>query len=68
MGKPSKNRTVTLDTPAAKNLPGKAVLYIGLAGESMSCPSCGKKVTKAIVWDYEGKNYCSRGCISNKQD
>lgn len=63
MGKPSKNQRVASDRPQKKELPGKPILYVGTYGTSAECPSCGTKVTKAIMWEDKSIMYCSRGCI-----
>lgn len=68
MGKPSKNQRVASDRPVIKELPGKAVMYIGSGGTKMQCPTCQTGVTRAIVWEDAGKMYCSRGCIPKKVD
>lgn len=68
MGKPSKNQRVSMDRPVAKELPGKAVLYIGTGGTTMTCPTCSSNVIRAIVWEDSSKMYCSRGCIPKKEE
>lgn len=68
MGKPSKNQRVAADRVVKKELPGKAVLYVGSYGTSSDCPTCGKSVTRAIMWEENSTMYCSRVCIPKKQD
>ena len=63
MGKPSKNQRVSQDRPVQKNLPGKAVMYMGSYGTSAECPRCKKKVTRAIMWEDSNTLYCTRACI-----
>jgi len=64
--KPSKNQRAVNDPVKKKILPGKAVLYVGTYGTSASCPTCGKSVTRAIMWEEDGGMYCSRVCIPKK--
>lgn len=68
MGKPSKNQRVSADRPVKKELPGKAVMYQGLCGVHTNCPTCGKKVSKAIMWEDNSVLYCTRGCIPKKAE
>jgi hypothetical protein len=63
MGKPSKNQRVSSDRPVQKDLLGKAVMYIGSYGTEKECPTCKKKVTRAIMWEHGNTMYCTRGCI-----
>lgn len=67
MGKPSKNQRVSADRPVKKDLPGKAILYIGAYGTSKQCPTCGKSVSRAIMWEDGSDMYCSRVCIPKKE-
>jgi len=68
MGKPSKNQRVVADRIIKKDLPGKAVMYVGIYGTSASCPTCNKSVTRAIMWEDGSKMYCSRVCIPKKEE
>lgn len=63
MGKPSKNQRVAYDRSPKKELPGKAVLYVGTYGTAKKCPTCNKSVTRAIMWEDGDAMYCSRVCI-----
>ena len=67
MGKSNKSRRV-LDGPPKKQLPGKAVMYQGLCGVYTNCPTCRKKVSKAIMWEDNSILYCRRGCIPKKAE
>jgi len=68
MGKPSKNQRVVADKVIKKDLPGKAVLYVGSYGTSKDCPACKTSVTRAIMWEDGNEMYCSRGCIPKKEE
>ena len=47
-----------------KELPGKATMYItGYKGGFHTCPTCGKKTGKGILYELNNELYCSRGCL-----
>lgn len=65
MGKPKKGGKTALKTDfsKAKELPGKAVKYIGILGRTFTCPTCGKTGSRMLIWEHGGEAYCSRTCI-----
>jgi len=68
MGKPSKNQRVSAEKVVKKDLPGKAVLYVGSYGTSAECPTCKVRITRAIMWEDGSSMYCSRSCIPKKEE
>lgn len=68
MPKPSKNQRVVNDPVKKKVFPGKAVLYVGTYGVIKNCPTCGKGVSRAIMWEENDTMYCSRVCIPKKAE
>lgn len=63
MGKPSKNQRVAGDKVVEKVLLGKSVMYIGMGGQSFSCPSCDRTFSRGMLYEHSGKYFCSRNCI-----
>lgn len=43
---------------------GKPTLYVGLTPDANHvCPECDKKTKRAIIREYKGILYCSKGCV-----
>jgi hypothetical protein len=61
--KPAKRNVSTPVKEAVKQLPGKAVLYIGSTLKLFKCPTCSREVKKGIVWEEGSASYCTRTCI-----
>jgi hypothetical protein len=66
--KPAK-RNVSNSTPTTKQneVIGKPVYYLGLIDAVFSCPTCNRKVGKGIIYEDNGKTFCSRRCIRNTE-
>lgn len=46
--------------------PGKLVKYIGAyRGVFHTCPTCGFKLGKGFLFEFENVLYCTRSCIPN---
>lgn len=62
--KPAK-RNVSNSTPVQKQVEdlGKPVYYLGLIDRVFDCPVCSRKMGKGIVYENNGKLFCSRKCI-----
>lgn len=59
--KPAKRST---STPIVREDYGKPTLYVGLTPDTKHvCPECGKKTKRAIIREYKGVLYCSKGCV-----
>jgi hypothetical protein len=44
--------------------PGKLVKYIGAyKGVFHTCPTCGSKVGRGLLYEYKDSMYCTRTCI-----
>lgn len=64
MGKPKQGKTaLKAELVKVKELPGKAVKYIGVLGKTFVCPTCARSGSRMMIWEHNGKSYCSRGCI-----
>jgi len=61
--KPAKRNVSTPVKEAVKQLPGKAVLYIGSSLKLFKCPTCSRQLKKGIVWEEGSTAYCTRSCI-----
>jgi len=61
--KPAKKNVSTPVKEAVKQLPGKAVLYIGSSLKLFKCPTCSRQLKKGIVWEEGSTAYCTRSCI-----
>ncbi len=61
--KPAKKNVSTPVKEAIKQLPGKAVLYIGSSLKLFKCPTCSRQLKKGIVWEEGSTAYCTRTCI-----
>ena len=61
--KPAKRNISTPVKEAVKQLPGKAVLYIGSSLKLFKCPTCSRQLKKGIVWEEGSTAYCTRSCI-----
>jgi len=66
--KPAK-RNVSNSTPTTKQMEvvGKPIYYLGLIGTVFTCPTCSRKMGKGIVYENNGKTFCSRRCIDNRE-
>jgi hypothetical protein len=61
--KPAKRNVSTPVKEAVKQLPGKAVLYIGSSLKLFKCPTCSRELKKGMVWEEGSVAYCTRTCI-----
>ncbi len=66
-GKKPAKRNITTVKEVKKELPGKAIMYYGVAERPFICPSCSKNVVKGIVYEDNSSMYCCRGCIPAKE-
>lgn len=46
-----------------KILVGKKVLYIGMLGQTTTCPQCNRSKRKGMVSLYNDQYYCSEDCV-----
>ena len=65
--KPAK-RNITNTQEKKKELPGKAIMYYGVAERGFTCPSCGKTIIKGMIYEEGTSQYCCRGCIPKKEE
>lgn len=45
------------------DLPGKAVMYMGVRGKEFNCPTCKRSLIKGIIYEQGQEAYCKRGCL-----
>jgi hypothetical protein len=45
------------------DLPGKAVMYMGVQGREFECPTCKRTLIKGIIYEQGQAAFCKRGCI-----
>lgn len=65
--KPAKRNISTPAKEAAKQLPGKAVLYYGSDLRPFVCPTCNRSLIKGIIWEEANSAYCTRTCIPKSE-
>jgi len=65
--KPAK-RNITNTQEKKKELPGRAIMYYGVAERGFRCPSCGKTIIKGMIYEEGTSQYCCRGCIPKKEE
>lgn len=66
-GKKPAKKNITTVKEVKKELPGKAVMYIGVPEKPFTCPTCNKSLVKGIVYEDGSSMYCKRGCIPSKE-
>ncbi len=66
-GKKPAKRNITNVKEVKKELPGKAIMYYGVADKPFVCPACNKSLVKGIVYEDSSSMYCCRGCIPDKE-
>lgn len=63
-GKKPAKRNVSNNVKEIKiELPGKAVMYMGMKGVNFTCPTCNRGLVKGIIWEHNNSAYCTRTCI-----
>jgi hypothetical protein len=46
-----------------KEILGKPAKFIGILGESFTCPTCSRNLKTGIIYNHNNILYCSRNCI-----
>lgn len=68
-GKKPAKRNVSNAKEVKKELPGKAVYYMGSKGSAgFTCPTCSRSLVKGIIYEMPEASYCCRGCIPKPQE
>ena len=62
-GKKPAKKNITSIKEVKKDLPGKAIMYYGVAQRGFTCPTCNKNLIKGIIYEHTSGSYCTRGCI-----
>lgn len=47
---------------------GKPILYVGTLGSTFRCLICKRELKKGIIYEHEGLRYCSKRCITPKDN